>query len=141
MAVIGDALHARLKAHAGTYALVGSRIFPLRLPQGIGSESLPYPAVRYQIIGAPRTHVMGQDTGEVHARVQVDCYAEKYRDAHLVSAQVRAALSRWGGTAGGVNVEHIFLDDERDMDEPTHEFEGEKGLYRVMLDFIVHYAE
>lgn len=141
MAIIGDAIHAQLTGHSGTRALVGSRVYPLRLPQGTGASSLPYPAVRYQVIGAPRSHVMGQDTGEVFARVQVDCYAETYRDAHLLSAQVRAALSRQSGTWGGVVIDSVFLEDERDMDEPLVEWDGEQGVYRVMLDFIVNYLE
>ena len=132
----GKAIHARLKAHSGTFALVKARIYPLRLPQGP-----TYPGVRYQRIGAPRAHAMGADTGEVFARVQVDCYAETYAGADALSVQVRAALSRWSGTAGGVVVDSIFLDDERDVDEPTIEHDGEQGVYRVMLDFIVNYAE
>ena len=132
----GLAIHARLKAHAGTFALVVARIYPLRLPQGA-----TYPAVRYQVIGAPRVHAMGADTGEVFARVQVDCYAETYAAAHALSVQVRAALSRWSGTAGSVVVDSVFLDDERDLDEPTIEHAGDQGVYRVMLDFTVNYAE
>lgn len=133
---IGKAIHARLTGHAGTFALVKKRIYPLRIPQGP-----TYPAVRYQVIGAPRTHLMGADLGEVHARVQIDCYAQTYDGAHTLATQVRGALSRWEGTAGGVTVIHVFLDDERDIDEPTIEQDGEKGVYRVMFDFIVHYEE
>lgn len=136
MSAAGTAVRARLLAHSGTYALVKKRVYPLRLPQGP-----KYPAIRYQVISAPRTHLMGGDSGEVHSRVQVDCYAETYSGAHELAVQVRAALSRWGGTSGGVAVEHVFLDDERDVLEPTIEVDGDRGLYRVMLDFIVHYGE
>jgi hypothetical protein len=134
--VIGKAIHARLKAHAGTTALVESRIYPMRLPQGP-----TYPAVRYQVIGAPREYVMGGATGDVHARVQVDCYAETYEGAKAVAEQVRLALSFFAGTSGGIVVERIFVDDERDMDEPQLVHEGEQGVYRVMQDHIAHYAE
>lgn len=135
--MIGKAIHARLGAHAGTKNLVGNRIYPLRLPQGP-----TYPAVRYQVIGAPRTHVMGGSTGEVHARVQVDCYADTYEGAKELADQVRLALN-WlmDTTVGGVAVEVIMLEDERDLDEPTTILPGEKGIYRVMFDFIAHYAE
>lgn len=137
--MIGKAIHARLKAHAGTSALVGSRVYPLRLPQGP-----TYPAVRYQVIGAPRTHLMG-DTPDasqwVHSRVQVDCYAVTYAGAHALAFQVRMALSRWSGSAGGLAVESVFLGAERDEDEPTLVHHGEQGLYRVTMDFIVHYQE
>lgn len=140
---VGKAIHARLKAHAGTTALVGTRIYPLRLPQDIGERkpAPQYPAVRYQRIGAPRSHVMGADTGEVYANVQVDCYGLTYEDADALSVQVRAALSRWSGTAGGIVVDSVFLNDERDVDEPTIVKDGEQGVYRVLLDFTVNYQE
>ena len=134
--MIGLAIRARLNAHAGTLALTKRRVHPLRLPQGTA-----YPAVRYQVIGAPRTHAMGADTGEVHARVQVDSYAETYDEAQALAKQVRLALSRWDGTAGGVVVDHIFLDGERDMLEPTAEFDGEQGVPGVTQDYIMHYQE
>lgn len=141
MAILGDAIHARLKAHSGTYALVKNRIYPNRLPQGMGSEALPYPAVRYQVFERARTHLMGADLNERHAEVQVDCYALKYRDAHLLGAQVISALSRWEGTAGGVTVLHFFLDGGLDSDEPTVQQEGEQGLYRWMLQFTAHWED
>lgn len=134
--MIGKALRARLTSHAGTSALIGSRVYPLRLPQGP-----TYPAVRYQVIGAPRVHAMGADTGQVDARVQVDSYAETYAGAQALAEQVRLALSRWEGTAGGVVVDHVFLADQRDLDEPTLVHHGEQGVYRVMTDFIAHYQE
>lgn len=134
--MIGKAIKARLTAHSGTDALVGGRIYPLRLPQGP-----TYPAVRYQVISAPRTQLMGGPVGEVHARVQVDCYALTYEEADQLSAQVRIALNRWDGTSGGVVVEAVFLENERDIDEPETIDKGERGVYRKMLDFMAHYAE
>ena len=134
--MVGKAIYARLQAVAGVTALVGTRVYPLRLPQGP-----TYPAIRYQKIDAPRTHLMTWDPGEVHARVQVDSYAKTYDGAQALAAQVRGALSRWGGAAGGVTVEHVFLDDERDIDEPEPLHDGESGIYRVMQDYIVHYGE
>ena len=133
---IGKAIHSRLSAHSGTSALVSARIYPMRLPQ-----PPTYPAVRYQVIGAPRTHAMGVDTGEVHARVQVDCYATTYSGVRALADQVRLALNRWGDTAGGVVVDHVLLDEERDADEPTVVRDGERGVYRVMMDFLAHYQE
>ena len=137
--MIGKAVHARLAAHAGTRALVDSRVYPMRLPQGP-----TYPAVRYQVIGAPRTHLMGDTPNAsqwVHARVQVDSYAATYAGAHALAYQIRMALSRWSGSAGGIAVEVAFLDAERDEDEPTLVHHGEQGVYRVTMDFIVHYQE
>lgn len=142
MAFIGDAVFARLTAHTGTFALVGRRVYPLRLPQGIGQDpQIPYPAIRYQVFERPRTHLMGADLNERHAELQVDCYARTYRGAHTLAEQAISALSRWDGTAGGVVVLHVFLDGMLDMDEPTIQQDGEQGLYRVMLQFTAHWQD
>ena len=133
---VGKAIYARLVAHAGTTALVGTRVYPLRLPQGP-----TYPAIRYQVISAPREHAMGADTGTVHARVQVDCWATTYAGAKALAAQVILALSRWGGTSGGVVVEHVFLENEIDRFEPDPLIGGADGADRVLLDFMAHYTE
>lgn len=137
--MIGKAIQARLAAHAGTAALVVDRIYPMRLPQ-----PTTFPAIRYQVIGAPRTHVMGATPDasiEVHSRVQVDCYAVTYNGARSLAEQVRLALSRWSGTAGGVTVEVLFLDDARDLDEQEFVHGDEMGVYRVMMDFMAHYQD
>ena len=141
MAVLGDAIYARLIAHAGTTALVERRVYPLRLPQGIGSLSLPYPAIRFQVFERQRTHLMGADLNERHAEVQVDCYGETYRSAHLVALQAISALSRQEGTWGGVVVIHFFLDAATEIDEPQSTQEGEEGVYRVMLQFTAHWQD
>lgn len=137
--MIGKAISARLKAHAGTAALVGTRVRPSRLEQGV-----KYPAIVYQVIGSPRTHLMG-DTSDasrwVTANMQVDCYAKTYAEAQALAEQVRLALSRWSGTAGGVAVEVVFFEDARDMDEPTLVDHGDEGVYRVMMDFKAHYQD
>lgn len=142
MAILGDAIFTRLTAHTGTYTLVARRVYPLRLPQGSGAPQVPYPAVRYQVLERPRTHLMGADLNERHAEVQVDCYAETYRGAHTLAAQVISALSRYEGTSGSVVVVHFFLDGSLDMDEPAVRTpQGEEGIFRVMLQFTAHWQD
>jgi hypothetical protein len=142
MAVLGDAVYARLTAHAGTAALVGTRVYPLRLPQGMGEPSVPYPAIRFQVFERARTHLMGADLNERHAEVQIDCYAESYEDAHELAEAVVSALSRWEGTAGGVTVIHFFLEGSLDMDEPTVVTpQGEESVCRVMHQFVAHWQD
>ena len=142
MARLGDAVYARLVAHAGTKALVERRVYPMQLPQGTGEPSVPYPAIRFQVFERAPTHLMGADLNERHSEVQVDCYAETYEAAHAVAAEVRSALSRWEGTAGGVTVLHFFVDGSLDMDEPTVKTpQGEEGLSRVMLTFTAHWQD
>lgn len=137
--MIGKAISARLTAHAGTNALAGSRHYPLHAPQGP-----TYPFTVYQMIGSPRTHLMGDSPDAsrwVEASMQIDCYAKTYAGTHALAEQVRLALSRWSGTAGGVTVEVVFFEDARDMDEPELVQHGDQGVYRVMMDFTAHYQD
>lgn len=130
---IEAALVAELKAHAGLAALIGTRIYPLKLPQ-----SATFPAVTYQRISGPRVSCMGGDS-LAHPRFQFDCWATGYLDALDVAAQVRAALQRTSGTIGsGSNTASgvaIYLINEIDDYEPDTEY------YRVTLDFIVWHEE
>lgn len=133
---IGKAIKARLTAHAGTDALVDGRIYPEEAPQGP-----TYPLIVYQVIGAPRTYVMGGATGEVDADVQIDCYAGTYEEVGDLATQVRLALNFFAGTSGGVVVERVFLDNEFGNPEPQLVRSDEVGIRRRTMLFTVHYAE
>lgn len=66
-------LYAHLSADADVSALVGSRIYPLVMPQGAA-----LPAIVYQrISGVPANHA-GRVPSLESARVQVNCYAKTY---------------------------------------------------------------
>lgn len=135
MAELEQAVYSRLTGHAGLAALVGSRVYPLVLPQ---RPTLP--AVTYQRVEALRQSAMGVDTGLASARVQVDSWATTYAGSKGVAAQVRAALQRWRGTEAGVTVEDAFL--ERDQDLFEDEGSSAEGkLYRVSQDYLIWYRE
>jgi len=131
---IGEALYSYLSSYAGLTALVGNRIYPLILPQGV-----TLPAVTYTQISGPRVHCMGSDPGLTHPRFQVSVWAESYSDMATVAAQVRAALQDYSGTMGGddgVVVQRIFLEDETDRN-----FEPNTKTFRRDLDFIIWHEE
>lgn len=136
MATIDDHLYSRMANFSALAALVGTRINPGMLNQG---DALP--AVTFRKISGPRVHQMGSDPGIVEARYEVNCWgdaednADGFGDIAAVGAQVVAALSRYGGTISGVVVDHVFLDDEEDVYEPS------TMTWRRILDFIVHYRE
>jgi hypothetical protein len=134
--MVGKAMYARLAAVAGVSNLVGTRIYALRLPQNV-----TYPAIRYQQISAVRESAMGADTGDVTARMQVDSFAATYAGAQALAKQVRLALARWGGTAGGIVVEHVFIANELDRFEPEVLEDGTSGVPRVLQDYVVHFED
>lgn len=86
MSVEAD-LVAYLAVNAGVSALVGSRIYPLRLP-----ERMTLPALRYQIITTlPRVAHTG-DSELRQYRIQLSAHASTYAGAQAVAAALFTAL-------------------------------------------------
>jgi hypothetical protein len=123
------ALVAHLNAHRGAAFLVRGRVNPMYLPQ-----DEPLPALVVQLIGATREHLGGADSELIEAHIQVDAYGRTVAEAEELGLQVRRALSRWGGTADGVEVQQCFLENQLGTFE-----EGEQ--HRVVQDFMVWYEE
>lgn len=128
MATAEESLKARLGAVSGVTDLVSTRVYPVKLPQG---PTLP--AVTYQRISTIKESAMGNDAGISRTRFQVTCWAETYSALKGVSEAVRAALQRFQGTSGGVEVLDSFLENDMDI------YSGEESDFRVygeMQDYI-----
>ena len=128
-----EALIAKLLDTSGVSAIVGTRVFPLSLPQGSAK-----PAITVQrVSGAP----LYADDGEVGleaARMQIDCWAETYSGAKLLSRAARDCLSAFSGTHEGINFRYLMLDAERDLREGGSN--ADHYPFRTSLDFIVWYV-
>jgi len=132
---IEPALRSELINNAAVAAMVGTRVYPMHLPQGY-----TLPAISYQMISAPRAWSTTGPVGQVQARVQVDCWAETYDGAKSLSNGVRLALDNFRGTLGTGdeamdNVGTISMVAYRDGFNTTTE------NYGVILEFYVPYFE
>lgn len=122
---IEQALFNRLSTFAGLMALIDTRVFPVRLPQGV-----ILPAATYSRVSGPVIRTM-QGGANPNPVFQVDCWAETYLAAKSVAGQVRDALDGFTGTLGGdsgVSVQCIYVTGEHD------EYEGPPELYRTILE-------
>lgn len=130
MADIGDWLYATLNAHAGTAALVATRIFPVKRPQGA-----QLPAITYQQVSGPRPHAFGADPGITQPGIQITCWGRSYSEARALGKQVKAALDRKTGTLAGVTVHGCFREGDIDAyaDGPQH--------FRTDIDYTISYQE
>lgn len=130
-----------LKADSAVAALVGARVYQLKLPQ---KPTLP--AVRVQLIDEPvRYHLRGS-VAVMRARVQADSYAaeasgsDPYASVTALAAAVDAALSgqRWSDDGSPVTIEVTGCFRQNRM--VLYEAE-ELRLVRVMQDYYVfHHA-
>ncbi len=122
---LSTVIYSRLSGFAGLSALVGSRIYPNKLPQ-----DPTFPAVRYQIIDEVPVHSMQTTSGMREARVQVDVFDPDYSDVTAVSDQVELALGRWTDLAADPVVHDVKL-----MDSARY-YEDDIELERKRFDFL-----
>jgi hypothetical protein len=114
-------LVAALEADTALRALVGRRIYPLRLPQ---KPTLP--AVVYRRIDTP-TDYSHDGPGPSQPRFQFDCWAETLAAGIAVAAALRTALA----TLNSVGTRNVMISDELDLSEP------DTGYYRREVDALI----
>ena len=114
-------------------AIIGSRVYPLRLPDASTAAPNVLPAITYQLISDPlKTTHSGHVTRT--ARVQIDAYAETYKEAHAV-ADALELMHGYRGQMGDVTVGNIFRDSLREEAIPNAK------MYSVSQDFVIRYKE
>lgn len=122
------ALRARLLAVAGVSALVGTRVYPVILPQ-----NPTFPAITYQRIGGRRESSFAGPIGLAGPLYRLDCWGGAagtgYAAAKGLANAVRLALDGWKGVVSGITVQACFLDGE-----PEDIFEDEVGVHRVAME-------
>lgn len=95
--ILEEGLFKLMSTNAGLIALVGTRIYPKRLP-----SSAVMPAVTYSGLGGPRDAVQAGDSGLPHLRFQINCYADTgdYLLAKKVANAVVKLFAGYNGPAG-----------------------------------------
>lgn len=143
MALLSEAVFNRLTTYSGLSALIGTRAYPLRLPQQptAAAAAAALPAVTYRVVSAERFSAMGYvDKPDVGTRLQVDVWSDTAyhatRGMKQVAKQVRAALTRWNGTYAGVVILDTYFEVEVEYYEPEVD-----ATHRVAIDFRVFYEE
>jgi hypothetical protein len=123
-------LYSFLSGKAAVTALVSTRIYPLKLPQGYS-----LPAISYQRVSSPRLYALSGTTGRLRARIQLDCWADTYSAVKGLADAVRGELNGHTGTFGSSTVDSLTLDAERDG------FEEDTEVFRVLQEYIISHTE
>ena len=137
---IEAALKKIMTDDADINALVGSKIFPIYVPQG---KSLP--AITYQEISGVRDSHMKGASGLVQARFQINCWCRTYKAARELADYIRIALAPeanddYPKTVEGTYISAIMLLNENDVPSIRSDNEELSG-YGKMLDFSVWFRE
>jgi hypothetical protein len=105
------ALTALLLADADLGARIGTRIHWGVLPAH--SAALPY--LNLTLVSAPVAYTLDGETDAASATVQIDAWATSALEAERIRWAVRACLSGYRGTQGGVTFRRIFVSGSRDL--------------------------
>lgn len=132
MAVVEKAIHDLLTAATAVAALVSSRVYPLRAPDGVAA-----PFIVYQRISGVRWRTLSGACGIAQPRIQIDVYAATYAGAKALASAVRVALDGYRGIVAGVRIGGITLETDQDLLED----DIDPVLHRVTMDFMVTHDE
>lgn len=133
--MIERALSQLLQANATVAGYVGTRVYPIRVPQ-----DGQYPCVVYTRVDTPRLSHLRGSSRLAHPRVQLDCLATVYEDAKALGDAVRSLLDAYRGTASGKVIQGCHLVDEEESDQKPLNAD-DLPLFRCRLDFEVWYEE
>ncbi len=136
---IRPGLFAFLAADSVIGALVTSggisRIFPSRIPQEVKAASIVY-----QRISGQGDYTMAGPSGYARARYQIDAWAPTADAAVTLANAVQAAIDgykgAWGSGANAVEVQGVFLADQRDLP-----YDDQVQMYGVSRDYFIHHGE
>jgi len=129
-------LRAYLLADPAVTAIIGNRLYPVQLPQGIRAAS-----VIYNRISETESYHNSAPSALMATRFQFDSVSQLVDEATLLADAVKERLGGFAGAIayappdGVVNVEGIFFDNGREDYDDALEF------YRVSRDYVVWYKE
>lgn len=119
-------LKTYLAGYAALTALVGNRVYALRLPQ-----QPMLPAVRYRRISRRPVHIkVGVNEPLVSLRVQFDVVASSYGSLEEVAGVLKSALYAYKNTAPVVM--QVMIENEQDFEETERGAGGDPQMRRVI---------
>jgi hypothetical protein len=120
MAQLEPRIFSILTGYTAVAAVVGTRVYPLVLPQ-----KAEIPAISYLRVDGVQDANLSGNSGMEAVRVQVDCWGRTYAQAKGLAADVADAM------ASGFGNECVWLSD-RDQ------YEDGAKVFRVILEFSIH---
>ncbi len=138
MITIGEGLRTYVLADAGIAAIVGTRMYPLRLPQ-----KAVFPAIVYQRISGFRFGHLRGSGSLARPRYQVDCWATQHLAATQLGNLCRVRLAGFAGEWSDdespettIRVQAIVFENETDLFE--EEING--GICRHSADYFLFHG-
>jgi len=121
MSILEPNIFSVLTGDAAVSALVGTRVYPIKLP-----HEPTYPAITYSRVASEKVNAFDGYKGLEDARIQVDCWASTYAQAKDLAEKVISAMINATPFKARVASDTDLYDDDT-------------GTYRVSVDFYIWY--
>lgn len=118
---ISTLVKAALAGDSSVTALVGTRVYPLILPQ-----TPTYPAITYQRISSTGTN---GNTALRASRYQVNCWATTHAGAQALAGAVKTLFEEYTSTTSGIKMS-LVVNELDDYDDDT-------DAYRIIVDIML----
>ena len=128
-------IYARLTGSTDVTGIVGTRIFPGRIPEG-----QQHPHIRFMIQGGEVTHTLTAHTSLNEASVQIDCYTDNsYLDCVTLAEKVRNTFNTNSTSFGTIQIERSHVTSE--LDEPPFQLGdgSDNWIFGRSLDIQLHF--
>lgn len=126
---VEELLYSHLTGDSGVQALVGSRVYPVELPQ-----ECTLPAVRYQLISRNELHVHPPTPLLAIRRYQIDGFGTTYATAKALEAALKTSLYGFNQQAYAC-ILSTFIESMRDESDP--EVDG----FSTSMDILITCSE
>jgi hypothetical protein len=103
MATIEDFVYNRLTTTVNITAIVGTRVYRLRMP-----DNPTLPAITYQTISGQGIESVDGDSGLYMPTIGIDCWAMSAAVVQDLAYKVRAALLGYSGTYSDITISKIL---------------------------------
>lgn len=125
---IDELIFSRLTAWVGLNAIIGTRVYPNRGPQGV---TVPYIVWATVTSREPTTFGTNQTPRPITARFQFDIYATTYSQMKQIRLELKLALRGWitSDVAG------------TEIDNEIDDFDDDLDLHKGILDAFISYSE
>jgi len=125
---VEEAFRALIVSDPVVSGLIGSRLYPIQLPQ---KPTLP--AVVYTVISDPRVYSMKGPSGLSYTRFQLDVYGKTYEGTKAAFEAIDRKIGGFRGMFAGVNINSIVLEDPG----PQDGYEDDLAVYSRTADYRV----
>jgi len=128
-----EALYPVLLNDPGIAAIVDTRVYPARIPEGADLPAIPFTRIstRRQYTYDPYETTDAWAT----ARVQINCWAKTEQKADELGEAVLLCLSGYGSTIGGEPLGSVMADNDFDA------YDSDVEIYRRIMDFMISYED